>query len=81
MAEIELTNKQDSKIKRAVKALNEVRAELQKDNPDNNINWYLEAGDNFNLMEDESHDECMSTARHDRVIKEYQLKNASGGGW
>jgi hypothetical protein len=51
MADIELTTKQHNKIKRAVRALNDVHNELQKDNPNYLMQWYLEDGNNFNLME------------------------------
>lgn len=81
MADIELTSKQLSKIRRAVKALNDVRQELQNDNPDYNMNWYLEDENNLNLMEGESHEGIAGIPQHDRVIDCFELKNASGGGW
>lgn len=56
MADIELTSKQHNKIKRAVKALNDVRDELQLENPDHDLMWYLEDCANLNLMEGESHE-------------------------
>jgi len=56
VSDIELTIKQHRKIKNAVKALNDVRDELQRENPDYYLNWYLEDGDNLNLMEGDSHD-------------------------
>lgn len=80
MADIELTNAQRRKIKRAVAALNDVRMEVQQENPEHNINWYLEDTSNFNLMEGDSHD-CDGDSRQDRVIENFYLDSASGGGW
>lgn len=80
MAEIELTVSQERKIKNAVKALNDVRREIEKANPGNDINWYLEDSCNLNLMEGDSHD-YDGTARQDRVIETFWLENSSGGGW
>jgi hypothetical protein len=81
MADIELTTKQHNKIKRAVRALNDVRNELQKDNPNYLMQWYLEDGNNLNLMEGESHEGVAGVPQYDRVIDTYELKSASGGGW
>lgn len=80
MSEIELTAKQRSKIKRAVKSLNDIRSEIQSSNPRHNINWYLEDSDNLNLMEADSHTE-MDLANHEAVIDVFNLDNAGGGGW
>lgn len=80
MAEIILTKSQLRKIKTSVKALNDVRQELQSENPNFNINWYLEDSGNFCLMEDETHDDD-GNARQDRVIEIFNLDNSSGGGW
>ena len=80
--DIELTNKQHNKIKRAIKALNDVRAELARENPDNDVNWYLEDSDNLNLMGNPSHTEDHNmTSLYDNVIECYSLDSASGGGW
>ena len=79
-----LTSKQRNKIKRAIKALNDVRQELQSDNADCEIQWYLEDNDNLNLMTGESHDEsgCNDGAQmRDRVIDVFYLEYSSGGGW
>jgi hypothetical protein len=83
VSDIELTSKQHRKIKNAVKALNDVRAELQKENPDTHINWYLESSDNLNLMDGDSHDTSFNDGNqlYDNVIELYDLKCASGGGW
>lgn len=80
MADVELTPAQKRKIKRAVAALNDVRQELQQENPDYYINWYLEDTGNLNLMEADSHDRD-GGARHDKVIEHFGLDNSSGGGW
>jgi len=81
MSEIELTIKQSRKIARACKALDDVRKEVKKENPDFYINWYLEDCGNMYLMEDESHDGMTGRARHDRVIELFSIPNSSGGGW
>lgn len=80
MSELSLTRKQHNKIKRAVKALNDVRKELQVDNSDYDINWYLEDCGNLCIMEGESHDDKGET-RQDRIISIYDLEYSSGGGW
>lgn len=80
MADIVLTKAQRTKIDKAVKSLNDVRAELQRDNPDKDISWYLEDCSNLNLMEDESHDSDGCANQHS-VIQHFHLDNASGGGW
>ena len=79
MAQIELTSSQYRKIERAVKALNDARSEIQKQNPNMNINWYLEAQGNLNLMEDKSHVD--DSPNHDAVIDLFYLDSSSGGGW
>jgi hypothetical protein len=84
MAEINLTKAQKDKITKAIKALNDVRKELQKQNPDKDINWYLEDSDNLNLMEEESHKESGGNgfnANYDAIIHTFNLDNSSGGGW
>lgn len=79
MSEI-LSKKQDAKIKRCIKGLNDVMAELQTENPELNINWFLEDNDNLNLMKGDSHDDNHS-ANFDNSIKMYSLDRSSGGGW
>jgi hypothetical protein len=86
MSVITLTTKQRSKIKRAIKALNDVRRELQNDNNDCDVQWYLEDSGNLNLMSGDSHDETSGsgygdTSRQDRVIAIFDLDNAGGGAW
>lgn len=80
MSQIDLTTKQRNKIKRAIKALNDVRAELEVENPDNYLNWYLEDNNNLNLMEDHSHTDG-EVANYDAVIGCFNLDSAGGGGW
>lgn len=82
MSNIELTAKQHNKIKRAIKSLNDVRAELQGQNPENEINWYLEDSNNFNLMAGLPHDDTTACRPlYENVICCYELDEASGGGW
>lgn len=80
MADVELTPAQKRKIKRAIAALNDVRQELQQENPDHYINWYLEDSGNLNLMEADSHDRD-GDPQHDKVIEHFCLDNSGGGGW
>lgn len=80
MSKVQLTAKQKAKIKRAIKSLNDVNEEIQTDNSDKYINWYLEDNDNLNLMEDYSHD-GNGSANHDAVIEVFNLDNSGGGGW
>lgn len=82
MASITLTTKQKRKIKRAIEALNDVRVELQQENPDNYINWYLEDCGNLILMAEETHnDDLNQSANYDAAIEVFHLEQASGGGW
>mgnify|MGYP003653423860 CR=1 FL=1 len=82
---IELTSKQRNKIKRAVKSLNDVRQELDDDNSDCEVQWYLEDCGNLNLMSGDSHDDTgLGTGhgrRQDLVIDRFDLEYSSGGGW
>lgn len=80
MSDIQLTQKQKLKIKEAIQSLNDVRKEVQTKNPDNDINWYLEDCGNFNLMDNQSHDN-EGNPRKDRVINSFDLDESSGGGW
>lgn len=81
MSYIELTTKQYNKIKRCIKGLNDVLDELQKENPDRHMNWYLEASNNLNLMEGESHSGQQTTANYHNVVNCFYLNKSSGGGW
>ena len=78
-----LTSKQRSKIKRAVKALNDVRREIENENGDCDVQWYLEDCGNLNLMSGDSHEGNGNgnTSRQDRVIALFDLEYSSGGGW
>lgn len=80
MADVVLTPAQRRKLKMAVTALNDVRRELQQDNPDHYINWYLEESDGLNLMEGDSHDRD-GVAQMDKVIESFSLDYSAGGGW
>lgn len=83
MSDIKLTAAQKRKINTAVNSLNKVRAELQKDNPDYYINWYLEDCGNLNLLENNSHDlaDTYGAANQEVVIETFDLDHSSGGGW
>ena len=80
MTDIKLTAKQHNKIQRAIKALNDVRAELESKNPDSYVNWYLEDNDNLNLMREHSHTNDGMTNK-EAILYCYNLDNAGGGGW
>lgn len=80
MSDIELTTPQFRKIKNAVNTLNKLKDEIQKENPDAYINWYLQDGDNLHLMSGDSHTDGITPNYH-HVIESFYLKSASGGGW
>ncbi|MEM0550447.1 MULTISPECIES: hypothetical protein [Aeromonas] len=79
MADIVLTPAQSRMLSKAVATLNEVLHQLQLENPDCNINWYLESGA-LHLMGGDSHDDD-GRARQDLVIETFTLDKADGGGW
>lgn len=83
MADIELSKAQKRKITSAVKALNKVRAELQRENPDYDINWYLEDSGNLNLLEGAPHnlEDTYGAGLQVNVIDTFNLEDSSGGGW
>jgi ferric iron reductase protein FhuF len=83
MSDIELTPKQSAKIRRALKALDDVRKELQSENRASFINWYLEGQGNLNLLSDTSHDLNLTQGgqNHDAIIDSFDFKMSSGGGW
>jgi hypothetical protein len=80
-----LTSKQRNKINRAIKALNDVRRELDNENGDCDMQWYLEDCGNLNLMTGDSHDDTGHGTgygrRQDLVIAMFDLEYSSGGGW
>ncbi len=82
MADIELTLAQKRKINSAVRALNKVRSDLQRENPEYYINWYLEDCGNLNLLEGDSHNvEDLGFTVKDNIIEAFDLEDSSGGGW
>ncbi len=85
MTDIVLTPKQKSKIKRAVKALNDVRKEVEQTNEcePEGILWYLEDSGNLCLMDGLSHDSDQygDPPRQHAVIDIFDLDKSSGGGW
>lgn len=79
---MELTAKQRNKIKRAVKALNDVRRELQDQYPENKINWYLEDCGNLCLMSGDTHSDNLNVSPlFENIVEVYDFEMASGGGW
>ena len=82
MVDIKLTPAQKRKINSAVKALNKVRDDLQRENPEYYINWYLEDCGNLNLLEGDSHNvEDLGFTVKDNIIEAFDLEDSSGGGW
>tara|TARA_R110002072_G_scaffold169949_2_gene323484 strand:- start:4541 stop:4792 length:252 start_codon:yes stop_codon:yes gene_type:complete len=80
--DVTLSIKQLNKVRRAIKSLNDVRKELEVNNPENYINWYLEDNNNLNLMCDYSHSQdAHGVSNQDAVIRCFELDNAGGGGW
>ena len=79
--ELYLSTKQKNKVKRAIKALEEVRMELDNQS-ENRVNWHLEDNDNLNLIDGQSHDDSnQARANMGMVICGFTLPHASGGGW
>lgn len=76
---MELTQKQRNKIKRALKALEDVRSEVGSKS-DNQVMWYIESGGDFNLMNGDSHDE-RGDSSHENIIESFYLPNYDCGGW
>ncbi len=83
MVDIKLTPAQKRKINSAVKALNKVRSDLQRENPEYYINWYLEDCGNLNLLEGDSHDlaDTYGAASQNNIIETFDLDHSGGGGW
>lgn len=86
MNTIEITPKQRAKIKRALKALEDVRNEISTApnntvNSDEGINWYFEDGGNLILMNGPSHSGLTATSQHDNAIETFDFPKSSGGGW
>ena len=82
MSDIELTSKQYNKASRAVKALNDVRKEVERENEtdDNGITWYLASGGSLHLLNGLSHDKN-EQKRPDRIIDTFYIDNADNGDW
>lgn len=88
MSNVELTNKQYNEIKRAIKSLNDVRKEIQTDNPDYDISWYVENGGSVHLMSGDSHShislgdyETITNSNYDNIIDTFTLLRSECGGW
>lgn len=79
--ELYLSTKQRNKVRRALKALEEVRVEVQELSQ-LEINWYLEDSSNLNLMEGETHDTTFRGAANiGMIIGGFEFPHSSGGGW
>jgi len=78
--ELYLTTKQRNKIKRALKALEEVRKEMDLQT-ELAVNWYLEDSNNLNLLEGDSHSGIEGSANRGMVIELFNLPQSGGGGW
>jgi hypothetical protein len=76
-----LTTKQSNKVKRALKAIEEVRKEVDAQCVvDGGVNWYVEDNDHLYLMDGYTHDD-KCRANHGMVIAHFAMPHASGGGW
>jgi hypothetical protein len=85
MNTITLTKEQKAKINRALKALEDVRRDVQtspenKANPIEGINWYLEDCGNLCLMNGPTHGKH-DAPQYDNVIESFNFPESSGGGW
>ena len=82
MSDVSLSKKQVARIKRLVTGLNNVRKEIQLENPDHCINWYLEDCGNLNLLKGESHSGGYGAeALYENVLLTVDLEESAGGGW
>ena len=79
MQNVETTTKQYNKIKRAVKALNDIRKEIQLEYPDYEIQWYVENDGNLHLMEGSSHSH--ESPNYDKVIETFYIDSCDVGAW
>ena len=77
--ELTLTIKQSNKVKRALKALEEVRGEIDGLS-ENDVIWYFEAEGSIYLMDGDTHDSAES-ANHSMIIGSWSLPNYDCGGW
>jgi hypothetical protein len=73
-----VTKKQASRFKRAIRALNDLMAEVNKTHP--NACWYLDGTGNMNLMSGVSH-VGGGRQRQDRIMESVVLCGSSGGDW
>ncbi len=80
-SKIELTTKQRSKARRALKALMDIRDEVQEANPDNEVFWYYEGDGNFHLMDGPTHLGMDGIPNFDGIIETIPVIHFDGGGW
>ena len=77
-----LTTKQKTKIKKALKALEEVRKEVSQSENATDINWYLEDCGNLHLMNGATHEASgQNHSIQENIIDVFDFKESSGGGW
>ena len=82
MTEVELTSKQQAKIKRAIKALNDVRKEIELENKESDIGWYLEGSGSLHLTNGETHDwKNEAEPLQESILASFELDKSGGGGW
>ena len=74
-----LTRSQETRIDRAIKALNQVMEEIQLEYPE--ANYYLEDSCHFNVMSGLTHDGPYCTPRQDRIMHSAYLQSSGGGAW
>ena len=78
---VELTTKQSNKVKRAMKALDDVWEEVAKENPDlPELHWYVEAEGSLNLMSEYSND-MKYGGGYDHIIENWNFRHLDCGGW
>lgn len=78
MAEVELTSSQYNKLKRAFSTINQIRNEIQRDNPKRNISWYDVMG-TVHLLDDKSQgNEGKDT---NDIVDTFYINNCDCGDW
>jgi hypothetical protein len=82
VTELVLTAKQTNKIKRALKALEEVREEMDmQSDVKGGVNWYIEDCGNLHLMDGCTH--CDNgDPNHGLIVGDvFNFNQSSGGAW
>ncbi len=79
--DLELTTKQSNKIKRALKALEDVRKEVELTS-NQHVMWYFEAEGDVCLMEGGTHTQDVAgSANQGMIIDSFHLPCYDCGGW